>query len=105
MYYIVIWYIFSRFGMLCQEKSGSPVSPLPHENFSEKNLSSWRDFRHSVGDLDHNYRLSINLDLFFLPDFFSPAAVIIVIAYLCSPGNGTPPTLHFFLKCSIDLPF
>jgi hypothetical protein len=22
---MVIWYIFSRFGMLCQEKSGNPV--------------------------------------------------------------------------------
>jgi hypothetical protein len=23
-YFMVIWYAFSRFGMLCQEKSGNP---------------------------------------------------------------------------------
>jgi hypothetical protein len=24
VYFIVIWYIFPRFGMLCQQKSGNP---------------------------------------------------------------------------------
>jgi hypothetical protein len=26
VYFVIIWYIFSRFGMLCQEKCGNPVT-------------------------------------------------------------------------------
>jgi hypothetical protein len=29
VYFLVIWYISSRFGMLCQEKSGNPASDGP----------------------------------------------------------------------------
>jgi hypothetical protein len=35
---LVIWYIFTRFGILCQETSGSPASELETLRFAEFRL-------------------------------------------------------------------
>jgi hypothetical protein len=34
VYFMVIWVIFSRFGMFCQEKSGSPASDVAGQSLS-----------------------------------------------------------------------
>jgi hypothetical protein len=39
LYFMVIWYIFARFGMLYQEKSGNPAQYLD-SSFSNENYCS-----------------------------------------------------------------
>jgi hypothetical protein len=39
---VVIWYIFSRFGILYQEKSGNPGAVADVDHTSSENLLDWK---------------------------------------------------------------
>jgi hypothetical protein len=54
---VVIWYIFPRFGVLCQEKSGSPVSEWA--DCSVENVST-NSFAVSSNRDQHFYDLMSN---------------------------------------------
>jgi hypothetical protein len=45
---LVTWYIFSRFGLLCQEKSGNPDPAAPENTAGLKNEKGWRLMFHPI---------------------------------------------------------
>jgi hypothetical protein len=69
---VVIWYIlwlcrilFSRFGLLCQEKSGNPVSKLQEVVFADDQVQQPEKISNS------DQPTSFQMKLFFRQEYFS----------------------------------
>jgi hypothetical protein len=69
-HFMVIWYIFPRFGMLCQEKSGNPVSEserrrvifqaVMYLNVDSQDVAFGKSyFKYSRNDIGKGYRPQI----------------------------------------------